>query len=124
MKNVCKYCGKVMTGDLMESEFCSDECKDGYESFADSDRTKIKRFTGGIISGTVVMIVGIFVAIMTDSYFMTAVGIAMLGLTLILTPVATPETVEKLGYKKSGLLVRISGIPVVLLGFLILYLTQ
>lgn len=107
--NKCKFCGKGINNNL---EFCQDECKNKYVKMVEKDSPKIKYFTFGIILGSLVMFWGVF----SGSSLKTGFGIVLMGITVILLPFTTPETIAALGYQRSKLIGRFLGILLILVG--------
>ena len=78
----CRYCGKELNSNF---EFRSNECENSYRRIIEKDRHKIKYFVLGII---LVMLYGV----VSNSDFVTGVGIMVMGIDVVALPFTTPET--------------------------------
>ena len=105
----CRYCGKELDNNL---EFCSNECENRYRKIIENDRHKIKYFIFGIILGFLVM----FYGIVTSRNCMIGSGIIVMGITVVLLPFTTPETIVLFGNKKSRFIGRILGMILIAVG--------
>lgn len=92
--------------------FCSKNCEEEYEKRIQRDETKTMIFMAGVAAGFFLLLIGIFVQRAT---FIGA-AIALVGLTVICLPFATPETIEWLGYRPARLAARILGVLVLAVG--------
>lgn len=113
-KVICKYCGKQLDSD---KEFCGNDCAKHYEKMIAHDSPRIKYFIFGIIAGIIVMFLGVF----TKNNLLMGAGLIIDGITITVLPFVTPETITFLGYKRSRILGRISGIVVIILGIWVGY---
>ena len=106
----CKYCGKELNSNF---EFCSNECENSYRKIIEKDRQKIKYFMIGIILGFLVMFYGI---ISNNNVFIIGIGIIVMGITVVLLPFTTPETIALFGNKKARFIGRILGMILIAVG--------
>ena len=105
----CRYCGKELDNNL---EFCSNECENSYRKIIENDRHKIKYFILGIILGFLVM----FYGVVSSRNCMIGGGIIVMGITVVLLPFTTPETIALFGNKKSRFIGRILGMILIAVG--------
>ena len=105
----CRYCGKELDSDL---EFCSNECENSNRKIIEIDRHKIKYFILGIILGFLVM----FYGVVSSRNCMIGGGIIVMGITVVLLPFTTPETIALFGNKKSRFIGRILGMILIAVG--------
>ena len=106
----CKYCGKKLNDNF---EFCNSKCENCYEKMMDKDSHKIKYLILGIILGFVVMFYGI---ISNNNVFIIGIGIIVMGITVVLLPFTTPETIALFESKKSRFIGRILGMILIAVG--------
>lgn len=109
MKNKCRYCGKEIESG---SEFCGDKCKEKFETKTEKDNSRIKFFGIGLAIGAAIMFFG---ALMGKN-IATGIGIIIMGITVIILPYTTPETIGLLGYKKAEIAGRLLGVLLALVG--------
>ena len=113
-KNRCRYCGK----EIMEKlEFCSDDCRESYNRHTRNDVTKIGIFSAGVIIGLLTMFIGVFLS----NPVIIGSGIILVGITILLLPFTTPETISILGYKSARIVGRVLGIVVIVVGIWVGY---
>lgn len=105
----CRYCGKNVNSSY---EFCSSECENNYRTSTEKDNYKIKYFIMGIIAGFLVM----FYGILLNRSSIIGAGIMLMGTDITVFPLTTPETIGILGYKKSKIAGRISGLALITIG--------
>ena len=105
----CRYCGKELDSNL---EFCSNECENSYRKIIEKDRHKVKDFILGIILGFLVM----FYGVVSSRNCMIGGGIIVMGITVVLFPFTTPETIALFGNKKSRFIGRILGMLLIAVG--------
>mgnify|MGYP000069724528 CR=1 FL=1 len=105
----CRYCGKELNSNF---EFCSKTCEGSYRKRIEKDKHKIKYFMFGIILGFSVM----FYGVISSSYFIMGIGIAVMGIDVVLLPFTTPETAAFWGYEKAKFVGRILGVVLVAVG--------
>lgn len=108
-KNVCQYCGKTLP---YHQQFCNEQCAFEYDQKIAKDYPKIKYFIFGIVIGVVALFLGSF----QQSDFYVGSGMIIIGITIVLWPLTTPETMKMLGYKKARILGRILGIMCFIFG--------
>lgn len=77
------------------------------------DLPKVKYFLIGIIAGFLLILVSILAG---NNSTLLAIGIVLMGITTIVFPFCTPETVRLLGYEKSKWLGRILGVVLIFIG--------
>jgi hypothetical protein len=96
---------------------CSDECTNKTNAFWRYALRTQFLFWIGVVSTVVLCFIG-FV-----NLSFIAIGLYVLGITMVLFPFATPETISSLGVKKSILSVRVSAIFIFLLAtvFLLIF---
>ena len=109
----CDYCGRVFS---THGSFCSDECKSRYEKELQKDERHVRYFLLGIGIGILLLLIGAI----TGREGAEAGGIFLTGITILVFPFTTPETVKWLGYKRAKVLGRILGILVTAAGELFL----
>lgn len=78
----------------------------------EKDKHKIKYFIIGIVVGFLIMLCGV----VSNKDFTMGVGIALMGIVVVLFPFTTPDTVAILGYPKSKLVGRILGLILIIVG--------
>ena len=105
----CRYCGKELDSNL---EFCSNECENSYKKIIEKDRHKIKYFIFGIILSFLVM----FYGVVPKRNCIIGSGIIVMGITVVLFPFTTPETIALFGNKKSRFIGRILGMLLIAVG--------
>ena len=76
------------------------------------NKSNIKFFAAGLLLGLLMIFAGIFESTRT----LMAAGFAVMGITVILFPIGTPETTKLLGYKKTKIIARILGVIMIALG--------
>ena len=117
----CFYCGtkkemfltvaKPKCENLRKYKYCSEDCVNKTNGFMKLiNRTK-KLFWAGISTSILLCILGIVLSsfFLTPSLVILTLSIFLLGLTLIIFPIPTPEVLSMLGIKKTMVLVRIIG---------------
>ena len=105
--NRCGFCGKKTAPG---ESFCSQACQDRYGRAIKRDTAKTGWFLAGILLGIGVLFAGVF----SQRDPLMGGGLLLLGATVVLLPLATPETVALLGWRRARLLARVLGL--VLLG--------
>lgn len=109
MNTCCKYCGKA----VREGEaFCSAECATKYRTATGTRLSDLKWLLIGIAVSLFVILWGPI----TRNEQMVGVGVALLGFAVAKWPLATPETVCKVGYVASHEICRAIGVTVIPLG--------
>ena len=71
----------------------------------------------GIAIGCIVMFCGVFFS----SQRIIGIGTALLGITILLLPMVTPETIAIFGYRKSKIIARAAGVLLLLISVWIFY---
>lgn len=105
----CGYCGRrINTG----QKFCCQECENNYEGKIQNDSQKIKYFVFGMVIGFVVMLYGT----LTRNNAVTGTGIGLMGATVVIFPLTTPDTSSLLGYQRARTVGRILGILLAAVG--------
>ena len=112
-KERCDYCGRVLN---IHGSFCSDECKSHYEEELQKDKRHVRYFLLGIGIGILIL----FIGAITGREGAEAGGLFLTGITILVFPLTTPETVKWLGYKRAKVVGRILGILVAAAGGLFL----
>lgn len=100
--------------------YCCDECKDKTISFVNYANRTVIFFIIGIISTVILALLPILIPSIV--YPLTTIGVVVLGITAIVFPFSTPQTIGLLGIKKSIIVVRIVGM-VLIIAALLWYLT-
>lgn len=130
--NRCAYCNKDAVEKLpldlgigsANLHYCSESCKDEITKYIE----EVKRYKGlflGLILGSILIMVlvnGIIIAINQNPRLMaltTCVAVGIVGITIIIFPFSTPETVRWLGIKKARIVTRILGLILIVVGLLI-----
>lgn len=111
--NKCSYCGSVIDNN---EEFCNDQCKHEYKEF-NKFLEKRKNFFGVLVAiSIIVTFVGSIVTVANVTFGISTVAMAMFLLcgTMLVLPFGTPETFERLGVKKTVLLVRSLSIIIII----------
>ena len=117
----CFYCGKKKeifltlakpnNENLRKYKYCYEECVNKTNDYMNLiNRTK-KRFWAGISTSIFLCILGIVLSsfFLTPALVILALSIFLLGLTITIYPIPTPEVLALLGIKKTVVLVRIIG---------------
>ncbi|MDD3379498.1 MAG: hypothetical protein RBR05_06420 [Candidatus Methanomethylophilaceae archaeon] len=107
---ICKYCGKEQL-----SEFCNSTCRAKYDNFINKEN-KIKK---GFFVAIIISIILSIVAFIYSGNLGIFVLAASVGVSFIIFPLATPQTVCSFGVKKSILTVRICGVICIFVGLII-----
>lgn len=102
-KTVCQYCGKIL---VHHQQFCDDHCARKYDQRIAKDHSKIKYFLAGIMIGVIALFIGAF----SQDDFYVAIGMMVIGITITVLPLATPDTIRLHGYRKARMIGRILGI--------------
>ncbi len=108
-KYFCQYCGKTLGEG---QDFCSASCREHYEQAAVRDTRRLPFFAVGMVPGFVLMLLGVFMS----RPLLLGLGILIMGITVVVFPFCMPDTVRRLGYRRSCLVGRLSGIFLVLVG--------
>lgn len=121
----CVYCNKnveiphplVVEKDVDVVTCCSDECVNKTREFSKFANRSKPLFLIGIILSVGIVFCGVFIEMFTQSISMLSIlmacGLAFMGLTIIIFPLATPETFSMFGIKKTVVFTRILGIVVI-----------
>ena len=124
----CAYCGKrqahIIEEDNGEYAFCNKVCQKSYSTAMKNMKKNSKWFYAGLAVSVVIMLAGAFSSIFIgETYLPYIVGgsIMMMGTVIILFPFCTPQTIKKLGIRKSETLARISGMGLELLGIFFMF---
>lgn len=112
-KNVCQYCGKSLGH---HQRFCDDQCARKYDQSVAKDHFQIKYFFAGIMIGIIVLFIGAF----SQADFYVGSGMMTIGITIIVLPLTTPDTIRIHGYKKARMIGRILGVLCVFFGIWII----
>lgn len=108
-RQVCQYCGKTL---IYHQYFCDDHCANEYKQRVTKDMPKIKYFLLGIMIGVITLFIGVFRQNDGDAGY----GMLIIGMTLILLPLTTPDTVKIFGYKKARTIGRLLGLFCIIFG--------
>lgn len=119
----CLYCGNpafpgypIEEKDCAQYVCCSTACKQRAEAFLRySNRTQYW-FLALIFLAIALLSISAFAA----TRVLTATGVAVIGISLVVFPFSTPQTVGWIGIRKSVLMVRTLGV-VTLLGSLLVW---
>lgn len=104
-ENRCSYCGSIIDNN---EEFCNDQCKHEHKEFYRFIE-KRKNFFGVLVAiSIIVTFVGSIITVANVTFGITTVAMALFLLcgTMIALPFGTPETFERLGVKRTVLLIR------------------
>ncbi len=119
--NQCTYCGKKIDDvyyNYDDSKYCSETCKEKgikFNQFA----IKFKLlFLILILVCTCVITIGAF---MPSSLIWVGIGVAMLAILIFVLPMATPQSIDSIGIRKSIIVCRILSIISLLLGFWMIF---
>ena len=127
-KKRCLWCGKETGGHFrqitlpakrantpVESAIvCSEACEQFALETLQSVRKNSYLFLAGIVSGLVLAVLGGL------SRALRPAGVSVIGLTVLLFPFVTPQTVQIFGLRKGMLLGRLLGIILVVMGLILL----
>lgn len=105
----CGYCGRRINAG---EKFCCEECKSSYDRRIQTDSRKIRYFILGMAIGFAVMLYGV----LTGNDAVTGTGIGLMGVTVVIFPLTTPDTGGLLGYQRARAAGRISGIVLAAVG--------
>lgn len=115
----CAYCNKLITND---KTYCDNKCENYFNKFENLFKKYKVFFVTLIVMNSIVAVVGSIITItnLQLGISILCIGIMILSGTIIVLPFATPETFNKLGIKKTILIIRILGL-LLLTGSLICY---
>lgn len=105
----CQYCGRETTDGRT---FCSDECMVQYNTATGRTLPDVKHLLLGIALSLFLILIGP----VTGNQPMVGIGVAVLGFVVAKWPMATPETVEAVGYVPSHEICRAIGVTIILVG--------
>ncbi len=101
---------------------CSEECGRNLSEACKFIEKGIFIYIIGLFLSILVISVSLFKMIVGGDFMLTAaLGIFLLGLTLIATPFVTPQTVKMLGLKKGMITGRILGIIALLFALILFF---
>jgi predicted nucleic acid-binding Zn ribbon protein len=105
----CAYCNKLTTNNKI---YCDDKCENHFNIFQSFFKKYKVLFVILIAMNIIVAIVGSIITItnLQLGISITCIGIMILSGTIIVLPFATPETFNKLGIKKTILIIRLLGL--------------
>ncbi|MFC1613392.1 hypothetical protein ACFL23_03605 [Patescibacteria group bacterium] len=133
----CVWCGKsdkehckeiVMSIKQMkppqEKAFvCSEECERRVLDVCKFIEKGMAKFLIGLILGTVMAVLGILTPLFGNKILIfSTLGLFILGITFIVFPFVTLQTVKIFGLKKGMILGQISGIILLLVGFILIFI--
>lgn len=99
---------------------CSDECEKKVSDTCKFIEKGIFFYAIGLIIGIFMSMASIFSPIIGKNLMpITIIGIFISGITIIITPFVTPQTVQLLGLKKGVLSGRICGIMAIIMGIVL-----
>ena len=110
----CKYCGK----DTEAGRFCSEMCRSDFEVFEGRVQSQRNLFFVSFAISIALPIAIMFVV--DEDLFAVLLIPILLGLTFIMFPFCTPETVESLPLKTSIRIVRGLGAAMVVIGLILM----
>jgi len=134
----CLWCGKADKGNykeiVMNIKFanppqekaivCSDECGKKVSDTCNFIEKGIYFYVIGVVIGTFMSIAAIFNPIIGKNLMpITVIGLFILGITIIITPFVTPQTIQLLGLKKGMLSGRICGIIAIIIAIILILKT-
>ena len=116
----CFYCNtksempEIITFENESITICGDECSAKTISFIQfAERTKVFFVIGIVVS--IVMTFGTIFAVFSElvGLVLLCAGWSLLGLTICVFPLATPQTFQLLGIKKTVKLTRVIGVLII-----------
>lgn len=125
----CTWCGRSDCSDYREISIptkrgaaseqmliCSEACETHLRESQVWIEEKIPLFLAGLVLSVLSVLVGVFVKSLT--LYLLWGGVALLGLTVVLFPFVTPQTIQIFGFAKGLWVGRITGM-VILVGALV-----
>lgn len=111
----CRYCGK----DTMTGSFCCEGCRKSFEAFEERMRRQGRLFLLCIVASVIVPMAIMFMTD-PDSFIALPLMLIFLGLTVVVFPFCTPETVESFSLRTSVNIGRGLGAAMVVIGLALL----
>ena len=111
----CRYCGK----DIVAGSFCCEGCRMSFEVFEERMRRQGRLFLLCIVASVIVPMVIMFMTD-SDSFIALPLMLIFLGLTVVVFPFCTPETVESFSLRTSIKIGRGLGAVLVIIGLTLL----
>ncbi len=105
----CQYCGRET---IDGRDFCSADCEEQYQAAKGTTLTDVKRLLIGFAVSLLIILFGPA----TGNQPMVGIGVAILGFFIAKWPMATPETVDAVGYIPSHEICRAIGVTIVPVG--------
>lgn len=101
---------------------CSEECEKAVLITCKFIEKSITLFWIGTILGTILGVSGILAPIMGKKILpVSTMGVLLLGITFIIFPFVTPQTIRIFGLRMGMILGRISGMILLLLGLILIF---
>ena len=75
-----------------------------------------KFFVAATVVDFLVMITGVMIGVYSGEFLWLRVGMGLFGVTFLIFPFPTPETIQMLGYRKSRIIARAAGVILIALG--------
>lgn len=129
--NKCVYCKKIAVEEIPvdatvgsgELHYCSNTCKDETKKYIEAVNKHKGLFLGLTLGITLAMVLvnGIIITFNLRTQlitFTTSMAVIVIGITIIIFPFSTPQTVQWLGIKQAKTATRILGLLLIVLGFL------
>ena len=113
MNTQCRYCGKALTQG--SGDFCDETCAASYETSVHAKMDAVKRLLSGLALSLLVILWGP----LSGNEILVGFGVAMLGFVMARWPLATPETVQAVGYVPSQEICRAIGVTIVPIGLIL-----
>ncbi|MDH5768355.1 MAG: hypothetical protein OEZ31_05295 [Nitrospirota bacterium] len=135
-KQRCLWCGKsnrenfkeiVLTikkaGPQQESAIvCSEKCEQSVFAMCQFIEKNLFSFYTGIALGIVFGLSGLLIPIFGQKIlFISLIGVFIIGLTFLIFPFVTPQTVKMFGLRAGMVFGRISGIVLLLIGIILVF---
>lgn len=111
----CRYCGK----DTVTGPFCCEGCRTDFEAFEERMRRQGRLFLLCIVASVIVPMAIMFMT-NQDSFIALPLMLTFLGLTIVVFPFCTPETVESFSLRTSIKIGRGLGAVMVVIGLALL----
>ena len=111
----CRCCGK----DIVTGSFCCEECRKSFEAFEERMRRQRWLFILCIAASVIVPMAIMFMTD-PDSFIALPLMLIFLGLTVVVFPFCTPETVESFSLRTSVKIGRGLGAVLVIIGLTLL----
>ena len=111
----CRYCGK----DTVTGSFCCEGCRKSFEAIEERMQRQGRLFLLCIVASVIVPMAIMFI-MDPDSFIALPLMLIFLGLTVVVFPFCTPETVESFSLRTSVKIGRGLGAVMVVIGLALL----